>query len=148
MQEPVTAGFPLSPQQKQLWSSQSDGQMGTASVAFLLEGRLDVERLKKALTKIVERHEILRTSFRRSSGMKYPFQVVNPGADIRWEEVDLRPLEAPTEKSRIEEIFAQHTFIDVTQTAVLHAFLAHLSTDRNFLIIAVPSLCADGRSLK
>ena len=131
MQEPVTAGFPLSPQQKQLWSGQDDGQMATAQVALLLEGTLNVPRLKSALQKIVERHEILRTSFQRSPGMKFPFQVVNAGAEISWEEVDLRPLDEFTERSRIEELFTRNSRVDITNTPILHACLAKGGEDRH-----------------
>src|SRR5213593_4668847 len=148
MQEPVTAGFPLSPQQKQLWSWQDDGQMPTAQVAILLGGTLNVPRLKSALQKIVERHEILRTSFQRSPGMKFPFQVVNASLDIGWEEVDLRSLDDLAEKDRIEELFAANARIDATLPPILHACLARRGNDRHFLIITIPAMCADSVSLK
>ena len=148
MQEPATAGFPLSPQQKQLWDGQHDGQVRSAQVALLLEGPLDVQRLRNSLQKMVERHEILRTSFQRSSGMKYPFQVVNSGADFSWEEVDLRSPAGATENNQIEELFTAHASVDVTRTPILHACLATRSNDRHLFVIAIPALCADGVSLK
>src|SRR5713101_2992550 len=105
MQDPITAGFQLSPQQKHLWSWQGGGQVAVAQVALLLEGKLDVQRLKDALRKIVGRHEILRTTFQRSSGIKFPFQVVNASAALSWEQVDLSgPLDKATEKARVEEL--------------------------------------------
>ena len=148
MQEPVAAGFPVSPQQKQLWSSQSDGHVVTTQVALLLEGPLDGQRLRNALQKIVERHEILRTSFRRSPGMKFPFQVVNASSDIGWEEVDLQSFDELAEKDRIEELFTANARIDVTQIPILHACLARRGNDRHFLIITIPAMCVDSISLK
>ena len=62
MPGPSTAGFQLSPQQKHLWSL-PDGRRRSAQLALLLEGLVDVQRLQHALQKIVERHEILRTTF-------------------------------------------------------------------------------------
>jgi amino acid adenylation domain-containing protein len=148
MQETATAGFPLSPQQKQLWDGQHDGQTRTAQLALLLEGPLDVQRLRNSLQKMVERHEVLRTRFQRSSGMKYPFQVVNPRADFSWEEVDLRSLDETREHNRIEELFTANASIDVTRTPSLHACLAIRGNDRHLLVITIPALCADSVSLQ
>jgi amino acid adenylation domain-containing protein len=148
MQEPVTAGYPLSPQQKQLWSWHEEGHVPTAQIAVLLEGTLNVQRLNEALQTIVERHEILRTTFRRNRGMKFPFQLVNASLDISWEEVDLRSLHGLTEEDQIEELFAANARIDVTQTPILHACLARRGNDRHFLVITIPTMCADGASLK
>src|SRR5205809_13609 len=135
MQEPVTAGFPLSPQQKQLWSWQDDGQVATVQVALLLEGTLNVPRLKSALQKIVERHEILRTSFQRSPGMKFPFQVVNASARISWEEVAIRPWDEFTERGRIKELFTRNSRVVIANTPILYACLARGGEDRHVLIV-------------
>jgi len=93
MQGPVTAGFQLSSQQKQIWKSQGEGHPAMAQLALLLEGPLDVPRLKAALQKLIERHEILRTTFQRSSGMKFPFQVVHESAALKWNEQPAGSLE-------------------------------------------------------
>src|SRR5437899_1332985 len=148
MQEPITAGFQLSLQQKRLWSWQGDGQLAVAQVALRLEGKLDVQRLKDALQKIVERHEMLRTTFQRSSGMKFPFQVVNVSAALSWEQVDLSgPLDKATEKIRIEELFAACAEIDQERGPALHACLAMVSGDRQVLVLSLPALCADAATL-
>ena len=75
MQREVIEGFRLSPQQKHLWLLQQESLAYRAQCAVLLEGTLHPENLQKALSKIVERHEILRTTYRCLPGMAVPLQV-------------------------------------------------------------------------
>src|SRR5215471_551216 len=69
-------GFRLSPQQKLLCQAPHDGQGYITQCALLLEGGLKIKPLKEALRRVIARHEILRTTFRRLSGMKPPVQVI------------------------------------------------------------------------
>src|ERR1051326_8798316 len=77
MKEMAIEGFRLSPQQRRLWLLQREEQQPyqTQCVVFL-KGELDTQVLKTALTKVTERHEILRTNFRCLPGMSLPLQVV------------------------------------------------------------------------
>ncbi len=62
-------GFRLSPQQARLWSLLDHAPTApVAGCVLLLEGQLDRERLQRALATLAERHEILRTSYRRLPG--------------------------------------------------------------------------------
>ena len=82
MQPQMSAGYELSPQQKQLFAQ---NQEKTAiGVAISMAGKVDVGRIRAAVQGLVDRHEILRTSFQRRTGMKFPFQVVNERADLSW----------------------------------------------------------------
>jgi amino acid adenylation domain-containing protein len=139
MQQPATAGFPLSSQQKQVWKSQGEGRPAAAQMALLLEGSLDTARLQSALQKLIERHEILRTSFQRSSGMKFPFQVVHDSGSLKWSE-------EPGSSSEIEELLSER---GATLEGVpgLTALLVKQSKDRNMLLLSAPAVCADATSL-
>ncbi len=58
--------FPLSHQQEQLWfldRFQPDSDFYNVPFAWTLTGDLDVPRLERSLREVVQRHEILRTSF-------------------------------------------------------------------------------------
>ncbi len=143
MPEPATAGFQLSPQQKHVWSWQ-EGQPGVAQVAVLLEGTLAIPRLKQALRALANRHEILRTSFHRNAGMKFPFQVVSTASDFNWSEVG--PSASEPEQQLIDRLFAARTDVDFNRLP-LYCDLASLASNRHILILSLPVLCADAVSL-
>src|SRR6476646_5291418 len=147
MPEPSTAGFELSPQQKHLWSLPG-GPRTSAQLALSLEGSVDVGRLKHALQSIVKRHEILRTTFQRNSGMRFPFQVVNDGTAVDWSQIDLRSMTATSQELQLGKLLAANAEVDVERTPVLRACLAALSNEQHLLIISLPALCADSTSLK
>ncbi|MEM9157380.1 MAG: condensation domain-containing protein, partial [Cyanobacteria bacterium P01_F01_bin.33] len=71
-------GFRLSPQQKQLWLQQAggDARAYAAIASVRANGIPDVQKLEVALQQLVERHEILRTTFQALPGMEIPLQVV------------------------------------------------------------------------
>ncbi len=81
MQEKLE-GFRLSPQQKQLWYSRQRGEGAEKSLNLLLQlrGTLNRDALQAAFNRLIESHEILRTSFARLDGMNLPLQVVNEAA--------------------------------------------------------------------
>jgi hypothetical protein len=56
-------GFNLSPQQKHLWSLQADSNAFYSRCVLTIEGQLDLERLQAATQRVIEKQEILRTSF-------------------------------------------------------------------------------------
>jgi amino acid adenylation domain-containing protein len=88
MQEQLE-GFRLSPQQKHLWLLQNqlnepqrhkehkEETPYRVRFAISIEGKLDLTALKVALQKVVDRHEILRTSFHCLPGMTIPLQVID-----------------------------------------------------------------------
>ncbi|WP_260398968.1 non-ribosomal peptide synthetase [Peribacillus simplex] len=69
--------FPLSDAQKRVWFLDQLTENTNYYMPFLLtfKSQLDVERLNKALIKLIDRHEILRTNFIEVDGI--PYQKVN-----------------------------------------------------------------------
>ena len=87
-------GFPLSLQQKRLWSFRSRGAEHEyiSEAEYAMEGALDQSAFEKALRAIIERHEICRSVFRSVPGLPEPVQIleeeceIRPGAEgKRWE---------------------------------------------------------------
>src|SRR2546422_9235826 len=109
MQNSSGEGFRLSPQQKRLWSFQqaATGQPYRSVCAILFEGDLQPRTLEKALYTVVQRHEILRTTFHRPPGIKTPFQVVSDNAHPSWQAIDLTDLDATHQDHRIEASLAE-----------------------------------------
>jgi amino acid adenylation domain-containing protein len=78
-------GFRLSPQQRALWLADDGPPEVPVSALVSLGGPVDPDRLRAACAEVMERHEILRTLYRRPPGVKTPFQVVSGAADPAWE---------------------------------------------------------------
>ena len=126
---------------------QEKGQPLAAQIALGIQGPLEIERLRAALKKVVERHEILRTGFLRPAGLKFGLQVVHTGAEPKWEQVDLRAV-APAElESQLAPVLAAAKLDLEAQSGMLHAFLASLPGNRSILVLTLPALCADTTTL-
>lgn len=143
-------GYLLSPQQKRLWRlQQEDGATAyQAQCAISIEGPLDVEALKEATQAVVDRHEILRTSFQRQPGMKVPVQVINEHMPVAWSYIDLS--DSAQRAARVDELFAgerQRPF-DFDSGSLFRALLLVLTPRSHMLLLGMPVLCGDARSLK
>ncbi len=131
-------GFRVSPQQRHLWLlQQSESAAYHARCSVLIEGALgvldalDVDALKTAVRTVVQRHEILRTVFARTPGVKVPLQVVVDEADFEWSEVN-----------------GSSADWDYEHGPLLRLGLVNVSPDRHLLSIALPALCSDATGLK
>ncbi|MDQ3258879.1 MAG: condensation domain-containing protein, partial [Acidobacteriota bacterium] len=150
MQREVIEGFRLSPQQKYLWQLQQGSPAYRAQCAVLLRGVLRPDNLQKALSAVVERHEIFRTTYRCLPGMAIPLQVVADTGTPVWSDVDLRESEAQQQAAMIEELFMEEKSrpFDFEQGPLMHTSLLTLSADQHVLFISMPALCADAWTLK
>ncbi len=144
MEKQSTAGFWLSPQQKYVWSWPRQQHM---VCAVEIDGALQEADLRGALQTVIARHEILRTVFVRQSGMKVPFQVVQENLEPAWQRIDLR---SASPEKQITEIVrtAQTASMNLEAGPVVHATLAQLSDSRWTLILSLPALSSDFRSLR
>jgi len=139
MTESPTAFWP-SPQQNLIWSQ--DGSALNAVALISLNGPVLEEALQAALTKLVARHEVLRTIFRASAGMKVPFQVILDSAPPVWE----------IRTGNSAEAFHQELNrpFDLENGPVMRAVLIRSPADqpRAALIVSLPALLSDGDSLE
>ena len=149
MSQQIIHGFPLSPQQKHLWLLQSDNysQPRQALTAFLLEGDLNLETLETALNRVVNRHEILRTTFNCLPGMTVPVQVIYDRLSVAINQYDFSHLASEKQKLELEALFQQQTDNE-GQEQILPVALVTLSPNKYLLVIALSALCTDTKSLK
>src|SRR5207244_1225381 len=134
------AGFHLSPQQKEVWLSQS-GNASHAQTAILIEGELDRQVLRTAAGELASTHDILRTTFQRASGMSLPIQVVSDTALLSWNEIDLSRFNHPQQQQRLDSYFQQPANRpgDWEQGPILQFALLKLSSTRHILMITLPA---------
>jgi amino acid adenylation domain-containing protein len=146
-----TQGFRISPQQRNLWLLQESNPEQSYGVmtAVLLEGEIQPRVFEKALSALVQRHEILRTTFKRPQGVKTPFQVVIDDAHLSWQAIDLSHLDPAHQEHRIKASFNEERVrcFDFERGPLLRITLFRLSPHRRVLTIALPALCADSATL-
>src|SRR5260370_4779872 len=133
MQSQMSAGYELSPQQKRIFGPGVEN--ASAGLAILLEGVIEPRKIKQIVQALVNRHEILRTTFQRRTGMKFPFQVVQERAEVSWDEVDLNALGRSEQGLRIQELLGASSKLDIEMGPVTHSYGAKLGKNRTDLVL-------------
>jgi len=109
----------------------------------LPEGPIDVEALRRAITRMLERHEVLRSTFRLEADT--PVQVVQPVRPVAIEVVDLTslPLESrePAGWALVDKE-AQRLF-DLQAGPLVTFLLLHAAPGKSVLIISLHHIVCD-----
>lgn len=137
-------GFQLSPLQKRLFYLQQNSSAFFTQCAILLEGDLQPEVLKAAIQQVINRHEILRTGFSHLPGVKTPVMVMSNTNVFVWEEVDLSNVNPQEYSDKVQELFLAAR----CQGLQLRLCLLKLLANQYILIISLPALYADSRTIK
>ena len=147
MSSAIVTGFRLSPQQRHLWPLQAGNASFNAWVAIMLTGPVDADRLQNALNEIVAKHEILRTSYQRLSGMTMPVQVIADFASVELRSVELGGVFV---SMAIDDFIATETAepFDYERGPLVRAALAALPADSYVLVVTLCAICADTRTLR
>ncbi|MBE9162161.1 non-ribosomal peptide synthetase [Tychonema sp. LEGE 06208] len=152
MQNETIEGFRLSPQQRHLWELQQNNpkQIYRVRGAILITGNLDREILKSALQNVVNRHEILRTSFHCLPGMTLPLQAIARTGEIPISEYNLICLSPEEQEAKIEALFQQLNLLafDFERGPLWHLSLVTLAQDKHLLLANFSALIADSATLK
>jgi amino acid adenylation domain-containing protein len=141
--------FPTSFAQSRLWIiDQLTPQSPTYNIllGLRIRGVLNVTALGQSLNDVVQRHEVLRTTFATYDG--HPVQVISPSLRLRLRVIDLEKIpgdvrEAHAEKLGLEE--AQKAF-DLVQGPLLRASLLRMSASDAVLLLTVHHIVFDGWS--
>ena len=139
--------FPASFAQLRLWLlDQLEPGRATYNIPlnFQLEGPLDVNALRSALDYLVERHEVLRTTFEARDGE--PQQVVRSAGGFALRVVDLRGSAEPEKAipGLVEE--EGNRPFDLGTGPLLRATLVQLGAEKHVLLLTVHHIAADGWS--
>ncbi|HTR98323.1 MAG TPA: amino acid adenylation domain-containing protein [Bacteroidota bacterium] len=141
--------FALSFAQQRLWfiDRMSPGA-ATYNVpyAYRLQGGVETAHIERALSDVVRRHEILRTTFSEEGGT--PRQTVHEPADVRVAVVDLagvHPAEKEMQAGRILRD-ESHRGFDLRQGPLMRATLVRLGPEDQILVIVFHHIVFDGWS--
>jgi amino acid adenylation domain-containing protein/FkbM family methyltransferase len=141
---------PLSFAQERLWFLEQFEQLGSTynvSVAFRLDGRLNVEALERSICELERRHESLRTRIETTVEGDC-VQVVLPPGRLRLRQLALRPLPQAERRAEAQSAIdaeASRPF-DLTHP-LIRVCLVRVSIDEHCLVIVMHHLISDGWSL-
>jgi amino acid adenylation domain-containing protein len=145
---PDAKDLPLSFGQEQLWFLDrfAPGR-GTYNIPFVvrLRGPLDADALERALDRVVERHEVLRTRLvAGADGL--PTQVIDQIARAGMQRLDLA---GPGGEARLRELGAEEAMrpFSLAQGPLLRAWLAMLAAEEHALVLVVHHAVFDGWSI-
>ncbi len=141
MEYQVIEGYGLSAQQQRLWQLDANNAAYRVQRAYVINGAFNEAALERALGRLLERHEILRTAFRRLPGLALPLQVIVAAP----EQVKVRRLEWSSGSQLLTA--ARELKFDFEQGEVLHACVAERDGERAVLVLSVSALCADVASV-
>ncbi|HVY38154.1 MAG TPA: amino acid adenylation domain-containing protein, partial [Polyangia bacterium] len=143
---------PLSLAQQRLWFlAQLDGGVGRThkiSGNFRLQGDLDGVALRRALDRIVERHEILRTRFVSSDGAAR--QVIDPpGGGMALHQADLASWPDGQREAELQAILSREADapFDLENGPLFRAHLVRLSEAEHVLALSMHHIVSDGWSV-
>ena len=140
-------GFRLAPQQRRLFQLDDGGPSypyRTGGV-FRLTGELDHQALDRCFRELVERYEILRTTFPPVPGLELPLQL--PGARS---EATIALASPPVEgeaAAGLHEIVAADDAIDLSSERLLSVRLIQVGAADHLLVWLQASLCGDHSSV-
>jgi amino acid adenylation domain-containing protein/thioester reductase-like protein len=141
----VTSNLTL--EQRRLWLliQLDEKRPWQTSVAVRLTGRTDAAVLQQALSTAVQRHEVLRTTFRTVDG--HPLATIRPVASLRLPVVQVDTDRLDAELARIAASETRRRF-DLAQGPLVRASLLRLGEEDHVLLLTVHQLVADRRSVR
>ncbi len=145
--------YPISYNQRRLWILY---QLEPESPAYNLPGRMElksqvnVEWIKKALTKIMDRHESFRTGFKTIDGELVQFIVPAWAIEVPLEIMDISSLNASEKQQKRQEINLKvaRTIFDLSKAPLFKAVLLKVDEEFYELIFNMHHIIADGWSLE
>ncbi|WP_332606556.1 amino acid adenylation domain-containing protein [Bacillus spizizenii] len=134
--------YPVSSAQKRMYLlSHAEGGELTYNMtgAMSVEGAIDLDRLTAAFQKLIERHEVLRTSFELYEGE--PAQRIHPSVEFTIEQIQAREEEV---EDRV--LYFIKSF-DLTKPPLMRVGLIELTPEKHVLLVDMHHIISDGVSM-
>ncbi|MWC29594.1 non-ribosomal peptide synthetase/MFS transporter [Paenibacillus sp. MMS18-CY102] len=151
--QPREAGenrFPLSYSQQRLWfvhQWEPDSPSYNIPCVFEFQREVEAALLEKAVHTIIERHEVLRTTYHTVE--EEPVQTVHPFSPIGLQVIDLQQL-PQEEKRRKRDALIKEKALEpfrLEQQFPIKAYLFTLNPDEHTLLLNVHHIACDGWSI-
>lgn len=141
--------LPLSFAQQRLWvldQIEPNNPLYNIPRAVRLTGALNVEALETALNGIVERHEILRTTYDSDKGQ--PFQIVASSRRLPLPVVDLSSIAAAEREKEARRIAQKESYtpFDLAKDPMTRNTLLKMGDEDHILLLSTHHIASDGWS--
>lgn len=147
-------GFRLSLQQERLWELQQAESQGEPHPYWVLgqisiTGPIQLDTLAKAIHILVQRHEILRTTFVCPPGMTLPMQTISEEISFSHQTQSLSHLEPQVQETQLEALWQQwvEPSDEDLQDSPWQSLLITLSSTQYALFLRLSALHADAVTL-
>ncbi len=142
---------PLSFSQERFWflDQLSPGSsFNNIPVALRIRGVLDLTALHRAMTEIMQRHEILRARF--LTDQDHLTQVIDPHCDLPFPVEDLTSLGEAVRDAQVTALTSSeaHQSFDLTAGPLIRVRLLRLSRTDHILLLTIHHIVADGWSMR
>jgi len=140
----------LSAQQRRVWLEHSDRNVFRAQCAIFIDGPLNIGQFEAAIPLVIERHEILRTTFQTLPGLKLPSQTIHEFVAMDWQDSQAIDLTLGELRSQLRALMRQQAALpfDLEFGPLLRVLLLKVEPKRHLLLLTLPALCADSVTLK
>ncbi len=141
--EPAATGQPLSFAQQRFWFLDQYEQGKSAYIhcsAFRLKGTLNLPELQRALDRIVEHHEILRTTYHQQGGV--PYAAVQPPRKVDLPVVDVGSLD----EARAAAAAESRRRFNFERDLMIRCKLLRIAPDDHVLLYTRHHIASDGWS--
>lgn len=141
---------PLSFAQERLWFlDQLDPNLPAYNLfgAFSIEGQLDIIALEKSINEIVQRHEVLRTTFVMENGQ--PVQRIAPTLPWQLTQIDLSHFSESKRKEEVPRLARQeaHKPFALDKEPLLRTTLLYLDAQNQVIFCTMHHIISDGWSM-
>ena len=144
------SSVPLSLAQRRLWVAEQFSSGNAAygmPMALRLRGELSVDGLMQAFDAVVQRHEVLRTSYGADEDGN-PLAQVHKQVTLAFPVEDLTALARMAQEARVAEATTDNTRqpIDLTQAPLLRGRILRLGPAEHVLLFSMHHIISDGWS--
>ncbi|MGH0593689.1 amino acid adenylation domain-containing protein [Bacillus pretiosus] len=150
MQSSVIEGYHLSPQQRRLWKLQEQSSTFSNCLLVRLKGTICSKTLQLAVKKIMDDHEIFRSTLQKFEELVFPVQVVQEGNFLDWSVLDMSEMDEEVKWLNIKKLIQKEkaTSLHLEEGRLLRAVLVHLDEKDSILVLNISAFCIDRWAMK
>ncbi len=148
VEEDIVKTAPLSSSQKEMWiidQMQPGNYAYNLSIAYRLTGDLNVKLLEHSFNNIIQRHEILRTTF--SSANDHPLQYIHRNNVLKIKKMNCT--NSGDGKTGLNDLLRREVTrpFDISKLPLIRVTTIKLSSTENILLLSMHHIISDGFSL-